>query len=193
MRFFSKIKQITFDAEGFAAAESGAVVENVKFVALSSLVLALVAAFETLGDKTNSLTGLPIAAARNAFGVHAAPLVMFLSVIAGSVFLLLAGGFAVHFCVRLLGGRKKFADTAAAMVAFLVPNLLFGWIPFVNIWTSIYTFLIIVYVLAIKQSLSMAKATTAIAIPIIVITLIAFFFGQGSGGMIQTLVPISGL
>jgi hypothetical protein len=74
---------------------------------------------------------------------------------------------------------------------FLAPNLLLGWMPFVNIWTSICTYLVIVHVLARKQGLAMARATTAIALPIIIGTAIAEATGAlGAGGLMQTLVPV---
>jgi len=192
---FYKIWQIIAKIEEFSDAETESIGKNVKFIAIVSVVLAVVAVVETFNVNTSQmlLTGLPLPLKflRNTFGLPIATVIVFAGVIVGSVLLLLVGSAILHIFAILLGAKKKYADTVPAMVAFLAPNLLFGWIPFVNIWTSIYTFLIIVYVLAKKQELTMAKATLAIAVPIIIITAIASAFGLiGAGGMVQTLVPV---
>ena len=192
MKIWNKMIQLITNIEKFANAKTESVGENVKFIAVVSVVLAIISAIEMLGLTQAPLTGLPLTAIRNAFAAPVAAIIAFVAVIIGSVLLLLLSSAALHIFAVLLGAKKKFSDTVPAMVAFMAPNLLLGWIPFVNIWTSIYTFLIIVYVLAIKQRMTMAKATTAIALPIIIGTAIAAAFGlMGSaGGMIQTLVPV---
>jgi hypothetical protein len=191
MAIVKKIWQIMAHVEKFADAKTESVAENAKFIVVVSVVLALVSVFEMIGSSKMSLTGLPLTTLRNAFGPPVAAVIIFAGVIVGSVLLLLLGSAVFHFFAVLLGAKKKYSDTVPAMVVFLAPNLLFGWIPFVNIWTSVYTFLVIVYVLAKKQGLTMAKATTAIVVPIIIATAIASALGLlGAGGMVQTLVPV---
>ncbi|HAG09466.1 MAG TPA: hypothetical protein DCK87_07915 [Desulfotomaculum sp.] len=190
----NKIWQIMVHIEKYADAKTESVGENIKFIAIVSVVLAIISAIEMLSLGRISLTGLPFATSLgNVFEPPIAAMVAFVGVIIGSVLLLLIGSVILHIFAIFLGAKKKYSDTVPAMVVFMLPNLLFGWIPFVNIWTSIYAFLIIVYVLARKQDLTMAKATTAIAVPIIIATAIAGAFGLlGAGGMIQTLVPVPG-
>ena len=194
MTIIKRFKQILVNIEGFVEDTTDTIFESVKLTAIASVVLAIVSTIEIFGSSKNSLTGLPLGTIRNLFGMHLAPVAVFFGVIIGSVVLLLVGSLVLHFFAYIFGARNGFSHTVPAMVVFLVPNLLFGWIPLVNIWTSIYTFLIIVYVLAKKQNLSMAKATTVIAAPIIIITLVVALSGSsGGGGMIQTLVPIPGI
>jgi len=193
MGIANKIWQIMAHAEKFCDAKTDSIAESVKFTAAVSAVLGIIAAIEVLGLIPIKLTGLPLSGLASSFAPSIAAIIAFFGVIVGSVLLLLIGSAALHIFARFLGAKKGFKDTVPAMVAFMAPNLLFGWIPFVNIWTSIYTFLIIVYVLARKQNMTMAKATTAIALPIIIATAIASVFGaMGAGGMVQTLVPIAG-
>lgn len=194
MAIGNKIRQIITNVEEFADAKTESIGENMKFIAVVSVVLAIVSAVEMLGLIRRSLTGLPLTTLRGAFDPPIAAIIAFVGVIIGSVLLLLIGSAILHIFAVFLGAKKKYSDTVPAMVAFMTPNLLLGWIPFVNIWTSIYTFLIIVYVLARKQKLTMAKATVAIAVPIIIATAIASVFGLiGAGGLIQTLVPVPGI
>lgn len=192
MRIKEKIWQIFVHIEEFSDAKTESIPEYIKFVATVSIITAIVSAIEILGGLPQ-LTGLPFGTLRNAFVPPVAAMIAFVSVIVGSILLLLVGSAILHIFAFFLGAKKKYSDTVPAMVAFMVPNLLLGWMPFVNIWVSIYTFLIIVYVLAKKQDLTMAKATTAIAVPIIIATAIAAAFGLiGAGGMVQTLVPVPG-
>jgi len=193
MKIVDKIWQIMAHAEKFCAAKTDSIAESVKFTAAVSAVLGIIAAIEVLGLIPIKLTGLPLSGLTEAFAPPIAAAIALISVIICSVLLLLVGSAALHVFARFLGAKKGFKDTVPAMVAFMAPNLLLGWVPFVNIWTSIYTFLIIAYVLARKQNMTMAKATTAIALPIIIGTAIASAFGLiGAGGMVQTLVPIAG-
>lgn len=190
MAIVDSILQILTDIEGFANAKTESVLASVKLIAMVAVVLALVASTEMFGSG-QPLTGLPLTSIKNGFAPPVAAVIAFIAVVLGSVVFLLVASAALHVFALLLGAKKGFADTVPAMVAFMAPNLLLGWIPIVNIWTSIYTFLIIVYVLAIKQDLTMAKATLAIAIPIIIVTVIAAASGgMRAGGMVQTLVPI---
>lgn len=195
MAIGNKIWQIMANIEKFADAKTESVGENIKFISVVSVVLAIISAVEMLGGLTRaSLTGLPLTILRGVFEPLIAAIIAFVGVIIGSVLLLLIGSAILHIFALFLGATKKYSDTVPAMVAFMTPNLLLGWIPFVNIWTSIYTFLVIVYVLARKQDLTMAKATVAIAVPIIIGTAIALAFGLiGAGGLIQTLVPVPGI
>lgn len=188
-----KIRQIMTHVEEFADTETDSVGENSKFIAVVSVVLAIVAAVEMLGLLPITLTGLSLTALRVAFGPTIAAIITFVGVIVGSVVLLLIGSAIFHIFAVVLGARKKYSDTVPATVAFMAPILLFGWIPFVNIWTSIYAYLVIVYVLARKQGITIAKATVAIAVPIIIVTAIATAFGLGGAGLMQTLIPIPGI
>ena len=158
-------------------------------------MLAIISAVEMLGGSTRaSLTCLPFKTLLGAFEPPIAAMIAFISVIIGSILFLLIGSAILHLFALLLGAKKKYSDTVPAMVAFMMPNLLLGWIPFVNIWTSIYAFLVIVYVLARKQEMTMAKATLAIAVPIIIGTAIAMAFGlMGGVGTVQTLIPVPGI
>lgn len=180
------------DIEEFADADTESVSKNVKFIAIVSVVTAIILALEMLG-LIPRLTGLSLTTLRNAFNPSIAAIIAFVGVIIGSVLLLLISSAILYIFAVLLGAKKKYADTIPAMIAFMAPNLLLGWIPFVNIWTSIYTFLVIVYVLAKKQGLTMARATVAIALPIIIGTAIAMAFGTEGVGLMQTLIPIPGI
>lgn len=191
MKIVNKIWQIMANIEKFTDAKTDSVAESVKFISIVSAVLGIIAAIEVLDLTPIKLTGLPLSGLSGAFVPPIAAVIAFAGVIMGSVLLLLVCSAILHIFARFLGAKKGYRDTVPAMVAFMAPNLLLGWVPFVNIWTSIYTFLIIVYVLAKKQKLTMAKATTAIALPIIIGTAIASVFGLiGAGGMVQTLVPV---
>lgn len=184
------IRQIMFHIEGYVATTSENVGQNIKLVAISSVVLATIVAMEML-EFIPVLSGLPLTTISNNFTPAPAAIIALLSIIIGSVLLLLIGSAVLHIFVIVFNRKTRFSDTVPAMVAFIVPNLLFGWIPLVNIWTSIYTFLVIVYVLAKKQNLTMAKATLAIAIPIIVLTVIAMTSSSMTkAGLLQSLVPI---
>lgn len=193
MAIGNEIRQILTNIEEFADAKAGSVGGNTKFIAAVSVVLATVSAVEMLGSSRMPLTGLPLTALRGAFDPPIAAIIAFVGVIVGSVLLLLIGSAVLHVFAVLLGAKKKYSDTVPAMIAFMTPNLLLGWIPFVNIWTSIYAYLVIVYVLARKQGLTMAKATVAIAVPILIGTAIAMAFGLGGAGLVQTLIPVPGI
>jgi len=194
MAIGNKVWQIMAKIEEFADDKTESVGENTKFIAIVSVVMAIVSAVEMLGTSQMPLTGLPFKTLLGAFDPCIAAIITFIGVIIGSVLLLLIGSGILHIFAIFLGAKKKYSDTVPAMVAFMTPNLLLGWIPFVNIWTSIYTFLVIVYVLARKQEMTMAKATLAIAAPIIIGTAIALAFGLMEGaGTIQTLIPVPGI
>lgn len=193
MEIWKRIKQVMMDAEAFADSKSDSIVDNILLVAASSTVMALVSVAEVFTLGRPSFTGLPFSKLIDLLGSQPlAAAAAFIGVVIGSVSLLLAGSLLLHLFALLLGAKKGFRETVPAMVVFLVPNLVLGWIPFVNIWTSIYTFLVIVYVLAKKQKLTMAKATLAIAMPIIIATIIVAFTSSASkAGLVQSLVPVN--
>ena len=191
MSILKKIYQIMVKIEDYCEAKTDSIFYNIKLVAYSSAVLAIVAEFE-LYKVIPPLSGLPIGLMSKWFSKEIAAVVIFLGVIIGSVAVILAISAAIHIFVKLFRGKKGFAETVAATVVFLVPNLIFGWIPLVNIWTSVYTFLIIVYVLARKQEMTMAQATLVIVIPIILITVLSSTLGGNmKAGMVQSLVPVN--
>lgn len=90
------------------------------------------------------------------------------------------GGLWFHIWVYLVGGRKGVGQTIEAVMYGMTPNLILGWIPFVNIIAAIWA--IIVVIIGVRQlhELSTGKAVLAwilaVIIPAIITGLIVVAF-----------------
>ncbi len=185
--------------------ENNSIGQSIKIVALSSIAISIVVVFELL-KLIPSLTGLGTNKINSilGFGATGTAIIGFFATIIGSVLFLLISGVVLHIFAYLVGARKQeFSGAVMAAAVMIVPLLLIGWLPIINIWTSIYcAFLAPVYVLAKKQNITLVKATFAIIIPIVIVTLIveATISGRTQSssettpgqtrGMIQTVVPV---
>ena len=177
-----KIKEMLLGAEKFADMRTMSYAELAKTVGLISLIPAIILAiqtylaksvFEALGLITIPLEGLA------AVGV-------FISVIVGAELALFIGGILYFIFAKAVGGKGSYADTVHATALSLVPLLLLGWIPFLNIWAGLLSVVILVYALGKKHALNIFKATLAIGILWIILGLAATFGLFATYSAVQT-------
>jgi len=101
---------------------------------------------------------------------------VFISVPLLTVLTLLVGGLILHLFAMVFGAKKKYVDTVNALAAGMTPCLLFGWIPFVNVWAGVYSLMILVRGLSGKQKLTLARSTAAVALPLIILAIVALYY-----------------
>jgi len=107
------------------------------------------------------------------------PVIIFVLVLVGGLIWALVISAWVHLWVYLLGGRKGIFQTVKAVLYGLTPGLLFGWIPVVGFFFSLWA--IVLEILGIRelQELSTGKAILAlfiaVMIPILLLILLALY------------------
>jgi len=104
------------------------------------------------------------------------PASVFISVPIVAILTLLIGGLILHLFAMVFGAKKKYVDTVNALAAGMTPCLLFGWIPFINVWAGVYSLMILVRGLSGKQKLTLARSTAAVALPLIILAIVALYY-----------------
>ncbi len=147
---------------------------------INAILSALVAAAVGFGS-TNAPAGM------------SAPVMVFLLVLIGGFILSLVAAAWIHLWVYLLGGRRGFLQTLAAVIYGGTPGQLLGWIPLIGIIASLWSLVLVVLGIRELQALGTAKAILAVAIAVIIplalILLAASYFMIGSTTMTPVLVP----
>ena len=109
-------------------------------------------------------------------GEYLNPLVLFSSIVVGAVISVCLWSAIIHFISKLLKGKGNFRDTFNVFGIALIPILLLGWIPIVNVWSLIYSFAILVEGISIKHKLSLARTSLNLLVSLLLILTIYFFF-----------------
>ena len=95
-------------------------------------------------------------------------------------FISLIGSFVgagfMHLFVKMFGGKGDYSATYKVSVYSATPTFLLGWIQFVNLFVSIYSFYLYLKGLSILHDISMGRAFLIAIIPAIIIVAIVFAF-----------------
>ncbi len=126
-----------------------------------------------------------------AFGVAIVAVIALIATIIGGLIGILIGSLWMHIWVYIVGGRKGVGQTIKAMAYGNTPALLLGWIPFLGIIFSIWTW--VVQIIGIRQlhEISTGRAALAyilgaIIIPGIIVAIVFVAFLSALLGMIPT-------
>ena len=179
-----------FNVEKYVDKKTAKLMETVKFIALVSVIPAVILAIATYigyGSFFGALA-LPALGIEGYLGIAAAAVL--LGTIIGAIMFLLIGGIVIHIFAMLLGGKGKYDDSVAALGASLNPALLLGWIPFINIIAAVFSPAVLVYGVAKKHKLPMFKSAVALAIPSILIALLSAYVASVTiPAMVQSFIP----
>ena len=192
MDFFEKVKGFLLEpSKTFDAIKGENLSEAIKYYAIIaavySAIFALLMAF--LGTLFGSIMGgrnlgMLMGAGAGAGGA----IIFFVLFIISAIIGAFVGGAILHIFVYIVGGRKGIAQTIKVIMYASTPGLLLGWIPVLNIITTIWS--ILLNILGIRQvhELTTGKAVLAVLIPLIlavILTVIiaALFASLIFGGM----------
>ncbi|RLG18002.1 hypothetical protein DRN75_02740, partial [Nanoarchaeota archaeon] len=75
---------------------------------------------------------------------------------------LFIGGAWLHLWVYVLGGKQGIKQTWKAMIYASTPSLLLGWIPFINIFTGLWSFILTLLFIGDMQKIGWPKTLLAI-------------------------------
>ncbi|MFY9749707.1 MAG: Yip1 family protein [Methanoregula sp.] len=141
------------------------------FAVLSVVFAAIVGSFTHVLPGTSFVSG--------AGAMVLASIISIISIfIAGTVFTLLFSVW-VHLWVWILGGRNGLAQTVKAIVYGMTPFFVYGWIPWIGFFFSIWSLVLDVHGIRELGSLSTRKAALAIIIPVVILLIVAatvFFY-----------------
>ena len=170
-------KEVLFDAEGFLSKPSIKIGQTVKYIAMISVIPALIGLIATYVGLSGRLVPLPVIQLQAMLGISGleASIATFVFTIIGAVVSMILWGIILHIACKIVGGTKNFNDTLNAVAASMTPMLLLGWVPFIQILAAIQGLVILVNGLAKKQSMSIFEASLAVALPIILIALVGIF------------------
>ncbi|MFA4859420.1 YIP1 family protein [Methanoregula sp.] len=107
------------------------------------------------------------------------PVVIFLLVLVGGLVWALIISAWIHLWVFIFGGRKGIFQTVKAVLYGLTPSLLFGWIPVIGFFFTLWA--IVLEILGIRelQEISSGKAILvlfiAVMIPIFLLIVLALY------------------
>ena len=77
---------------------------------------------------------------------------------------LFIGGAWLHLWVYVLGGKQGIKQTWKAMIYASTPSLLLGWIPFINIFTGLWSFILTLLFIGDMQKIGWPKTLLAIVL-----------------------------
>lgn len=107
-------------------------------------------------------------------------IVIFLIILIGGFIGALVFGAWLHLWVYIVGGRRGIGQTIRTVMYGSTPSLLFGWIPFIGFFFTLWSLVLMILGISETQEISSLKATLAVAlavmIPLILIVIIAAFF-----------------
>jgi len=106
------------------------------------------------------------------FFIFILPIIIYCISLVGSF---VGAGF-VHLFAKMFGGKGDYSATYKVSVYSSTPTLLFGWINYVNLFVSIYSFYLYLKGLSILHDVSMGRAVLIAIIPGIIIVAIIFAF-----------------
>jgi hypothetical protein len=107
------------------------------------------------------------------------PVIIFVLVLVGGLIWALIISAWIHLWVYLLGGRKGIFRTARAVLYGMTPGLLFGWIPFIGFFFTLWTLVLEILGIRDLQELSSGKAILvmfiAVMVPILLLMVLALY------------------
>ena len=120
------------------------------------------------------------------------PAVVFLIILLGGLVWALIISAWIHLWVYLVGGRKGIFSTVRAVLYGMTPGLLFGWIPVVGIFFTLWALILEIIGIRELQEISGGKAILvmiiAFLIPTLLIVLAAAWFMVSS---VSTVTPVA--
>jgi len=180
MDFIEKIKLIIGDSNKFYDKVSGEDLgEPIKYLLLvliipTVLIILLSGLFMTF--VLGIIQAMPGGADIPAFVLTLGPLIgvlfgvfYYISTFVGSFI----HGAILHVIVYLMGAKKGFQNTYKAVAYGQTPNIIFGWIPLLNIVFGIWSWYLVIKGLSKLQDMTMGRAFLATIIPIIVLIALA--------------------
>lgn len=97
-------------------------------------------------------------------------------IIGGLIFSFITG-LILHVFVKFIGGGKKsYKETIRAVMYGLTPLILFWWIPFLQIVTPIWAFLLILIGIKKFQEISRVRAILVMVVPIVIFLIIGLIW-----------------
>ncbi|MFQ6010039.1 MAG: YIP1 family protein [Candidatus Aenigmatarchaeota archaeon] len=179
-----------FDVEKYLGKKTEKFMETTKFIALVSVIPAVILAIATYVGYGTILGTIALPELALAGYIEMAAATVLIGTIISAILFLVIGAIVIYIFAMLLGGKGKYDDSVAALAAALNPVLLLGWIPFINIIAIVFSPAVLVYGVAKKHRLSMFKAAIAIAIPSIIIALIGAYVATVTiPAMVQSFIP----
>ncbi|RLF39789.1 MAG: hypothetical protein DRN21_03125 [Thermoplasmata archaeon] len=100
-------------------------------------------------------------------------LIIFILLVVFSFIGLFISGAWLHLWVRLMGGKRRYAQTVKAVAYAQTPSLLFGWIPFVGFIFGIWSLVLEVFGIREMHEIPTEKAAIAVIAAIVSIIIIA--------------------
>jgi len=120
------------------------------------------------------------------------PVLVFVIVLLGGLAWALITSAWIHLWVYLAGGRKGIFPTVRAILYGMTPALLFGWIPVVGFFFTLWTLVLEVIGIRELQEISTGKAilvmVIAVLIPTLLFVLAAAWFMISS---VSTVTPVA--
>ena len=114
------------------------------------------------------------------FGMELNPLTVILFTIGITICYLFFGSTFLHVTCRLLGGKGSVRDSVNCMAISIVPLLLIGWIPLVNIFGFIYSLMLLNEGIRARHKLSIARSSICISI-LLLLAIIFVLFTKPTG------------
>jgi hypothetical protein len=177
MDFFEKVKGFLFEpSKTFDAIKGESLSEAIKYYAIIaavySAIFALMLAF--IGTLFGSIMGgrnlgMLMGAGAGASGA----IIFFVLFIISAIIGAFVGGAILHIFVYIVGGRKGIAQTIKVAMYASTPGLLLGWLPVINIITSIWSILLNIVGIRQLHELTTGKAVLAVLIPLILAVILA--------------------
>ena len=188
-KVFDMALNTMFNVEKYIDKKTANMMETVKFIALVSVIPAVILAIATYLGYGGFLGALALPSIA-ALDVGMAAATVLIGTIISAILFLVIGAIVIYIFAMLLGGKGKYDDSLAALAASLNPVLLLGWIPFINIIAIVFSPAVLVYGVAKKHKLPMFKAAVAIAIPSIILALLGAYVASVTvPAMVQSFIP----
>ncbi|WP_321507020.1 Yip1 family protein [uncultured Methanoregula sp.] len=160
------------------------------FLALLAIDALLTSVITVLGVGVLGMLGNYLPASGNFL-----PVVVFVIVLIGGLVWALIISAWIHLWVFVLGGRKGFLPTMRAVLYGMTPSLLFGWIPVVGFFFSLWALVLEILGIRELQEISSGKAILvmiiAVMIPLLLLILLALYFLVNATSVHVTQVPPS--
>lgn len=165
--FFTFFKNL----EKFLKGKSLGANEILKYVAFSALIPAIVLSILFSLNPAYVFTSAHYSFVSAVFKGYVNSLTIFLGIIIFAIIVLYVKSIFLHAFSKILKGKGKFVDTFNVVGISLIPFLLFGWIPVINIWAFFYALTLLIHGLALKQRFTISKSALVLTLSLIVLIL----------------------
>lgn len=161
----------------------------VPFIVISVLIFALfqvlLSFFTTLGIPAVVLTLVS-----SLFSTFSLVFIAFfaITILIAVPILTFLGVVIMHLFVKIFGGNGTYKDTYKALVYSSTPSILLGFIPFVNIAVSVWSFILAVYALSIAHKISKLRAFFILITPLIIIIVLFIVLYLSGFFTVQTVL-----